>query len=152
MASAKQDDGSSELSDDTCSIVHERQSLQLCAVHTVNNLLQLKEDNKEGWVCDKQKLDRPWTLAAKAELDEIADALTVAENQLLVDESRGECDRQQDRSTKPSLYQKFSSQHRTVVFGRYSSEVRGVTILPALLVFTGLVDCSISFLILFDDM
>lgn len=106
--------------EESCSLVHERQSLQLCAIHTINNLLQLTKDNKEGWTCGAQRLKCSWTLATKTELDEIADELTVAENQLFVD-SDG-----QDVSLQPSLYQKLSSQHRTVVFGRYSSEVQNV--------------------------
>lgn len=119
-SSEQQVDGSSpKLADETCSIVHEKQSLQLCAIHTVNNLLQLTDDNQAGWMCGNRKLERPsWTLATKAELDEIADELTMAENQLLLEGDK------QDGCTKPSLYQKLSSQHRTVVFGRYSSEVR----------------------------
>lgn len=106
--------------EDTCSLVHERQSLQLCAIHTINNLLQLTNDNKQGWTCGaSHRLKRPsWTLATKTELDEIADELTVAENQLLVEGN------DQDVSLQPSLYQKLSSQHRTVLFGRYSSEVQ----------------------------
>lgn len=117
---AAQVDGSSSTASETCSIVHEHQSLQLCAIHTINNLLQLTKDNHQGWICGSTKFSKPsWTLATKAELDEIADELTMAENQLLV---------QGDSSvssspTEPSLYQKLSSQHRTLVFGRYSSEV-----------------------------
>jgi hypothetical protein len=125
MAScAKNDDDSPKPSYETCSIVHERQSLQLCAIHTINNLLQLTDDNQEGWMCDNVRLNRPWTLATKAELDAIADELTVAENQLLVEGDISEESDKQSGSTKPSFYQKLSSQHRTVVFGRYSSEVR----------------------------
>lgn len=104
-------------------IVHERQNLQLCAIHTVNNLLQLSENNQEGWTCGGRNLrDRTtsWTCASKAELDMIADELTVAENQLLVDPSSNESE---TGSTELSLFQKLSSQHRTVVFGNYSTEV-----------------------------
>jgi hypothetical protein len=50
----------------------------------------------------------------------IADELTVAENQLLVDPSSNESE---TGSTELSLFQKLSSQHRTVVFGNYSTEV-----------------------------
>ena len=67
-------------------------------------------------------VERPlWTLATKTELDTIADELTVAENRLLVAQSDG-----QYSSLQPSLYEKLSSQHRTVIFGRYSS--RGMSI------------------------
>lgn len=122
MESAIEDqvDGSAA-EDDSCSVVHEQQSLQLCAIHTINNLLQLTNDNHVGWTCGGGLIvvERPlWTLATKAELDTIADELTVAENRLLVAQSDG-----QPSSVQPSLYEKLSSQHRTVIFGRYSSEV-----------------------------
>lgn len=44
-------------------VVHERQSLQLCAVHTINNLLQLTHDHRRNrdlpWICGNRIIK--WT-------------------------------------------------------------------------------------------
>lgn len=41
-------------------VVHERQSLQLCAVHTINNLLQLTHDDRDlPWTCGNRVIR--WT-------------------------------------------------------------------------------------------
>lgn len=129
---ASNDDGSISAKD-VCaddSIIHERQSLQLCAVHAINNLLQISTDNtsNEGWMCGSCKLNEQpsWTRATKTELDEIADALTIAESHLMVEDNDG------NNNAPPqaiSLYQKLSSQHRTILFGRYSFEVRFAVLL-----------------------
>lgn len=118
------DDGSSEEPESSL-IVHERQNLQLCAVHTVNNLLQLSEKNQEGWTCGGHDIGKQnaWTYVTKAELDAIADELTVAENQLLLDPSIINESETTASSEQPSLFDKLSSQHRTIVFGNYSTEV-----------------------------
>jgi hypothetical protein len=120
-ANEHQVSGNAAAEDESCLIVHEQQSFQLCAIHTINNLLQLTTDNRFGWTCGGTLvIERPsWTLATKTELDSIADELTVAENRLLVEQEDG-----QHSSPHPSLYEKLSSQHRTIMFGRYSSEVR----------------------------
>jgi hypothetical protein len=122
MSSASDTDGGPQPASESPCIVHEQQNLQLCAVHTVNNLLQLSENmSQEGWTCGGDGIgDRTtWTYATKAELDAIADQLTVAENQLLVEASS----HGNDYAGSPSILQKFSSQHRTLVFGNYSIEV-----------------------------
>lgn len=106
------------------SLVHERQSLQLCAIHTINNLLQISGENDAEWMCGSHKLKQQpdWTLlATKAELDAISDQLTIQESNLLVEGEGND-----SFTTTPSFYQKLRSQHRTMVFGRYSFEVRCV--------------------------
>lgn len=116
-------------------IVHERQNLQLCAVHTVNNLLQLSDENNNQWTCgghDIQRDQNTWACATKAELDAIADELTVAENQLLVvdpcsNESETTTTTTSTEQQQLSFFEKLSSQHRTLVFGNYSTEVCNVT-------------------------
>lgn len=121
MSSASDTDGGPQPATEFPCIIHERQNLQLCAVHTVNNLLQLSEDMSQGWTCGGYGIgDRTkWTYATKAELDTIADQLTVAENRLLEEpNSTGN-----DYTGSPSILQKISSQHRTLVFGNYSMEV-----------------------------
>jgi hypothetical protein len=122
MSSASDTDGGPHPAIESPCVIHERLNLQLCAVHTVNNLLQLSENmSQEGWTCGGAGIgDRTtWTYATKAELDAIADELTVAENHLLADQSSHET----DDEGSPSLLQKISSQHRTLVFGNYSLEV-----------------------------
>jgi hypothetical protein len=53
----------------------------------------------------------------------IADELTIAENQLLVDPNSSNEGGETGSTEQLSLFQKLSSQHRTLVFGNYSTEV-----------------------------
>eukprot|EP00978_Attheya_sp_CCMP212_P037204 scaffold173826_cov62-Attheya_sp.AAC.5 len=120
-------------------LVHERQVRQLCAIHAVNNLLQLDDSiaDHEGnngtlhhWICNGTKL--PWTEeqilpATKKELDDIADGLTLVECKLL---SLRDNDYEINISAQPSpeletlsMYQRLHSNHRTPVVGNYSFEV-----------------------------
>jgi len=97
--------------------VHELQSRQLCAVHTINNLLQLSRDVTHGEECCCLP-------ATKDELDRIADELTLAENNLL----RPSADRVSPSSELSRRELSYSdlvfSRHRTVWWGNYSYEVR----------------------------
>eukprot|EP00511_Aplanochytrium_stocchinoi_P006024 CAMPEP_0204827412 /NCGR_PEP_ID=MMETSP1346-20131115/4880_1 /ASSEMBLY_ACC=CAM_ASM_000771 /TAXON_ID=215587 /ORGANISM="Aplanochytrium stocchinoi, Strain GSBS06" /LENGTH=189 /DNA_ID=CAMNT_0051955827 /DNA_START=98 /DNA_END=664 /DNA_ORIENTATION=+ len=85
--------------------IHEQQRLQLCGLHTVNNLLQLSTESSE---------DRA---ATKKELDEIADDLALAEQNLYAE------DPLIPRVASLSLTGLLRSRHRTPVFGNYSIEV-----------------------------
>lgn len=98
-------------------IVHESQSRQLCAVHTINNLLQLSCNDEcnavEGKVSSVQ-------YCTKLELDTIADELTLAEKRLL---STVEEDDHKQLSALDLIF----SKHRTIWFGNYSIEVGGIS-------------------------
>lgn len=113
----------SEQSSSSSSLVHERQSFQLCAVHTINNLLQLKHANDDGWMCDEKRLTNHWKRATKHELDTIADELTVAESRLMLVAEDETNEEGSSSSTQPTYYQQYTSQHRTAIFGNYSVEV-----------------------------
>ena len=81
------------------SVVHERQSRQLCAIHAVNNLLQLhfsrdetNKSNEQGntssqhqcmYQCGPFIVQRSCKLVTKLEMDRIADDLTLVERNLL---------------------------------------------------------------------
>jgi hypothetical protein len=94
-------------------MLHEKQTRQLCAVHTVNNLLQLPsgsgcdgsfdcadDDAKDlqihTWTCDGRvlhqyrqpsstsiSLDKCWCAATQSEFDKIAQQVTIRERQLM---------------------------------------------------------------------
>jgi hypothetical protein len=112
--------------------VHEQQSLKLCAVHALNNLLQLSEDQLEtdSWCCGKRRLQLSPSQtipATKAEFDRIADDLTVAENQLL-SSTAAYSDKVNNKGStlrKISILERLTSNHRTVLLGNYSFEVGG---------------------------
>lgn len=101
-------------------IVHEKQRLQLCAIHTINNLLQLNADLSVN-------ADVARAPATKEELDLLADNLTCIEKQVLSPPNGGNGDggRQVVRSPCTlSIYDKIFSNHRTPILGNYSFEVR----------------------------
>lgn len=75
------------------------QRRQLCAVHAINNLLQLSSADPD--------------VATKEELDEIADSLTLVEKQLSSSSSSGTL----------SWYDRVRSNHSMPVLGNYSYEV-----------------------------
>ena len=107
-------------------ILHEKQSLQLCAVHAVNNLLQAsplpchaetapKDDSSYYVLCAghvyrcNQKMER---CACKKEFDEIADELHQKEMDLFSqDPKRGSWSRLM-----------MINNHRSLVTGNYSFE------------------------------
>ena len=107
-------------------LVHESQKRQLCAVHTINNLLQLSpapNDTQENDECR-------CSLATKEELDRIADELTLAENDLLrpiqeqTDQNNAAGDKIDEVSHQElSISDLIFSKHRTVWWGNYSFEV-----------------------------
>ena len=111
-------------------VVHEKQNLQLCAVHAVNNLLQISShdpDVSHQWQCGDQTLELKQAqliTATKAEFDAIAESLTIAENHLLSSD-HSEFNRvvKCERQGKPTLYEKLTSNHMTVLLGNYSFEV-----------------------------
>jgi len=94
--------------------VHELQTRQLCAVHTINNLLQLTAS------CENNSSDVSSGYCTKLELDCIANELTLAENALLsVDSSH---DKGRNRN-ELSLSELIFNRHRTILLGNYSVEV-----------------------------
>lgn len=125
-------------------VVHERQSLQLCAVHTINNLLQLTTKhhtittstddhacNNLSWLCG------PWTMpptmlpvpATQAELDQIACDLTQAEDSLLGRRQHQDSWwRRQFYGCCCELCYWSGSNHRTVYYGNYSFETLEVAL------------------------
>ena len=114
----------------------ERQKLQLCAKHAVNNLLQLdstknveQESEKHMfivchgkiWKISKQEIFNPCT---KKELDLIADEMTFKENELYTtNESQDEDNGAETYYSKLSYWQILRSSHRTPITGNYSYEV-----------------------------
>ena len=115
-------------------VVHERQSLQLCAVHTINNLLQLtteqqhQHDRALPWICGNVRWpERPPEPASQHELDAIACELTHAEDALLHNRRTAAAARHyiypwSDRCCC------WNSNHRTVYYGNYSFETLEVAL------------------------
>ena len=112
-------------------LVRQSQSLQLCAMMTINNLLQLspdKESNqREGEtenliLCgSKLFLHDALPFTTKSELNDIADVLTLREAELFHcgdDKNSGLGD------AKISYWKMLQSHHRTPSLGNYSVEVR----------------------------
>lgn len=111
-------------------IVHEKQNLQLCAVHAVNNLLQISShdaDVRHQWQCGDQTLELKQAqliMATKAEFNAIAESLTITENHLLSsDHSESNHAIIVARQGKLTLYEQLTSNHMTVLLGNYSFEV-----------------------------
>lgn len=103
------------MSDTNLKIVHEMQSRQLCAMHTINNLLQLTsttEDLIGSTSMEGKGSSATLSCCTKIELDMIADELTLAEKRLLGDEQQ-----------KLYLLDIIFSKHRTIWLGNYSVEV-----------------------------
>lgn len=105
-------------------VVHERQHLQLCAVHTINNLLQLSADCEQlPWCCGStvrwrtpaRNLEPP---CSQREMDSIACDLTRAEDELL------------QRRHRPWNQRCCcaNSNHRTPYYGNYSFETLEVAL------------------------
>lgn len=92
---------------DSSRFTNEQQSLQLCAVHTINNLLQHRQTSQS----------RP---ATKEEFDEIADKLALHEKSLF---STFDGQEQTQAQQKLFLYDKLTSSHRTMFLGNYSLDV-----------------------------
>jgi len=103
-------------------VVHERQFLQLCAVHTINNLLQLTHDHAYSdltWCCGNfrwraERLEP----ASQKEMDAIACDLTRAEDALL--------QRRHQPWHQRCCY--TNSNHRTPYYGNYSFETLEVSL------------------------
>lgn len=118
-------------------IVHERQSLQLCAIHAINNLLQLTpEETTVAWVCGDSRLplgEEQKQPCTKQEMNELADHLTATESSLLstnfddvdiTNELEMGLTNESITRRKASFWQRFSSNHRSILFGNYSFEVK----------------------------
>ena len=112
-------------------VVHQRQSRQLCAVHALNNLLQLHVDDNEDssashecmYQCGSSTVvRRSCNLVTKVEMDQIADHLTLLENNLLLAVAEGGSSSPQESPQEPSLKEKLVSNHRTMWLGCYSFE------------------------------
>jgi hypothetical protein len=113
----------STMSEPTAQIVHEKQSWQRCALHAINNLLQLSPKDPSGFESRLYHGGKSLSLdvspaCTRKELDDIADNLTVRENDLTsttlkISEVR----------RSPSFYVRCRSHHGAPVFGNYSYEV-----------------------------
>ncbi len=134
-----------------CPIVHEKQSLQLCALHSLNNLLQLSssskyidynnknEDYKNGQNEVRIKDCHRFTFPSKVDtiepftknqLDSIANRFISAESKLFIhnnddnntsSSNNGIC--KEDDSPQVSFLKSLRSNHRTPLTGNYSYEV-----------------------------
>jgi hypothetical protein len=135
------------LVDSVCSItiaplIHETQSLQLCAIHALNNLLQLCVHGKHGTtkninsnqqiILCHGRLFRHAIIEAgtKGEFDAIADEVTRKEAIIYRDACAKDTDisEMNERRHRSSFLQALTSRHRTPLFGNYSYEVRTGTI------------------------
>lgn len=98
-----------EQSDKIEKVQLESQHLQLCAVHAINNLLQIS--NQED-------------AATKEELDSIADSLITAEKAIYNSSEESLENANKNRSTVGiSWYDSLTNRHRTPILGNYSFEV-----------------------------
>lgn len=122
-------------------LVRESQSLQLCALHSMNNLLQLRPihnggDGEESLILCGGNLYRHSKIRAgsKAEFDAIADELTFKEAQWYsqdksdgesnqISEERKAANENANHGRHLSYWQLLRSHHRTLVTGNYSFEV-----------------------------
>ena len=116
--------------------IHEKQTRQFCAVHTVNNLLQIPRTGEEGpineefdgicqrWTCNGHVLEEAdrmtssssviWRAATQTEFDDIAQEITLRERQLT---------KSTDNDNESlTLWQRLWSHHGTPFFGNYSLE------------------------------
>jgi hypothetical protein len=106
--------------DTNLNIIHEVQSRQLCAMHAINNLLQLTSTTEDLIARPNMRGKGSTTTLScctKVELDMIADELTLAEKRLLGDEQ-----------PKLSLFDTIFSKHRTIWLGNYSVEVSTICV------------------------
>ena len=87
----------------TFDIYHEKQKRMFCAVHAINNLLQVDQNDERA--------------ASKDELDHIADQLKLEEKNLLYDGNH------QETKQSLSLFDRLTNSYRTPIFGNYSFEV-----------------------------
>jgi len=101
----------------TNTYVHERQKWQLCAVHTINNLLQLSQPPPKS--DSSTTPPPPVAVATKAEFDQIANELTMMENALLKDGGGGGI----SNADGIVAWEVLWSHHRTPFLGNYSFEV-----------------------------
>lgn len=119
-------------------MIHEKQSRQLCAVHTVNNLLQIPpglphrhddDDAIHEWICDGSRLRShpPWNIATQSEFDAIAREMTMREIQLSNNTNNNNHNQHASLAGEDngslSLWQHIRSHHGTPFFGNYSIEV-----------------------------
>lgn len=131
-------------------LVHETQSLQLCAIHALNNLLQLSAvqkmddmttikhtcptessstNNQQLILCRGLLFRHGYIKAAsKAEFNSIADEVTRTEAMLFQDarainETDAIVEANDYRQTRVSMWQVLTSHHRTPFLGNYSFEV-----------------------------
>jgi len=126
-------------------LTHERQRLQLCALHTINNLLQpISSDNVDEKRAGKSdvlsfmmcggifyEVLRP-KIVTKSELNSIADALTIKEEGLYgtavpstgAQQETEKCEQSGiDVSASMSWWKAIKSHHRNPILGNYSFEV-----------------------------
>ena len=128
----------SPVSISSVTMIHEKQTRQFCAVHTVNNLLQIPlsgDDTAITWTCNGQRLHlhhSSWYKATQPEFDAIANEITLRERQLMNGDddffatigNKSTAAGDDERSTcSLSIWQKIWSHHGTPYWGNYSMEV-----------------------------
>ena len=101
-------------------------------MHAVNNLLQISEhceDENDAasyrYTCGSATLCRTFQQnqpATKREFDSIADELLLMESRLLTGTGDEENDSTSNPTEQPSLRERLTSTHRTVITGNYSYE------------------------------
>lgn len=126
-------------------LARQSQSLQLCALMTINNLLQLVPDKKRGVIQREETTENlilcgrklfyhdALPFATKLELDTIADDLIIREATLLSCDGENSLLQRGGQATgagtstgrerKVSYWKLFQSHHRTPFAGNYSFEV-----------------------------
>lgn len=127
-------------------LVRQSQSLQLCAVMTINNLLQLTDEphghghgghEQVMLLCGGKLLRRQQDVlpfATTTDLNDIADELILCEADLFHGNIHDDKSKNQKPNSgtvntkrKASRWQVIRSRHRTPLFGNYSFEVRQTT-------------------------
>lgn len=121
-----------------CPLIHERQRLQLCALHAINNLLQLDQgldgevSNSSGMMSNPvllcggkiYEIKNSIPYVTKAEFDSVADELTVREEECF--RNTTETTTAEDGERKISFWKQMWSHHRTPFTGNYSLEASDV--------------------------
>ena len=121
-------------------LIRHSQSLQLCAIMTINNLLQINIHPHSaangyptehvmlcGRKCYRYRHDEssiPPAMATKSELDRIADALVLQEAAVLRGSAVGTDGMDGGDGGELSYWKVLQGHHRTPLLGNYSFEVR----------------------------
>ncbi len=149
-------------------LVHDKQHRQLCAIHALNNLLQLAENECKPRIgihfseakerprlmvqdkcfnLDETKLNALKVRGTKVEFDMIADSLTYQERILLEGGDSLDVEAETNVKKNLSLWNKVKSNHRTLLTGNYSFEVRNGTNIELLSTFLKMSPSFTSFIL-----